>query len=174
MVEGREGRGGLILVSACLLGIPCRYDGGSSPVPQLQKLATLGRAVPICPEVAGGLPTPRPPAEIVGGDGEDVLDGRARVVRIDGEDVTEAFLRGAEAALSLARRLGVKKAVLKSLSPSCGSDLIHDGTFSGGLREGVGVTAALLKRAGIEVEEEQAFLKKAESSPKMSPEGEER
>jgi len=139
------------LVSACLLGLPCRYDGGSCPVPALQRLAALGQAIPICPEVVGGLPTPRPPAEIQGGDGGDVLDGRARVVREDGTDVSGEFIAGAQAALNLARRCGITQAVLKANSPSCGVGLIYDGTFSGQLTAGDGVTAALFKREGIAV-----------------------
>lgn len=141
----------LFLVSACLLGLPCRYDGGSCPVPALQSLAARGRAIPICPEVSGGLPTPRPPAEIQGGDGQDVLDGRARVVRQDGTDVSAAFIAGAQAALDLARRCGIERAVLKAHSPSCGVGLIYDGTFQGRLTRGDGVTAALLQREGIAV-----------------------
>ena len=98
---------------------------------------------------------PRPPAEIVGGDGEDVLEGRARVITIDGQDVTEAYLRGAEVALAVARRLGIRKAILKSHSPSCGCRLIYDGTHSGRLVPGRGVTAALLRQEGIEVVSEE-------------------
>ncbi len=143
-----------LLVSGCLLGLCCRYDGGTQPHPPLQALAAQGRAIPICPEVAAGLPTPRPPAEIRGGDGGHVLDGRARVVRADGTDVTAAFVAGAEAALQLARRYGVTEAVLKSYSPSCGVGRIYDGTFSGRLMPGDGVTAALLERAGIAVKKE--------------------
>jgi len=140
-----------ILVSACLLGHRCRYDG---KVPaHLPCLAGKGEVVPFCPEVAGGLPTPRPPAEIVGGEGKDVLDGRARVVTNTGTDVTKEFLTGAEGALSLCRQRGIKKALLKSRSPSCSATLIYDGTYSGRLRRGEGVTAALLRRAGIEVED---------------------
>ncbi len=143
----------MILVSACLAGIPCRYDGGSSPEPEIQMLVARGVAVPFCPEVAGGLPVPRPPAEISGGDGRDVLEGRAKVLREDGVDVTEAFLQGAFKALELARRLGVNRAILKARSPSCGVSLIHDGSFTGSLREGMGVTAALLWKEGIVLEE---------------------
>lgn len=132
-------------------------------MPWLQEMAARGLVVPICPEVAGGLPIPRPPAEIVGGDGRDVLEGQARVLREDGTDVTEAFLRGAETALSIAQRLGVKEAILKSHSPSCATRMIYDGTFSGTLKEGMGVTAALLLRNGIEVsssEEEHKWIRK--------------
>lgn len=140
-----------LLVSACLLGLCTAYDGGSSPHPVLQVLAARGRVVPVCPEVAGGLPVPRPPAEIQGGDGADVLDGRARVVTNDGQDVTAQYLAGAQVALEAARGFGLRRAVLKSRSPSCGVGQIYDGTFSGRLRPGDGVTAALLKRAGIAV-----------------------
>jgi uncharacterized protein YbbK (DUF523 family) len=139
------------LVSACLLGICTRYDGGCCPVPQLIELAARGVAVPICPEVAGGLPIPRPPMEIVGGDGHAVLDGRARVLTIEGEDVTEAFLAGARQALETAQRLGIRQAVLKEDSPSCGCHRIYDGTFSGRMISGQGVAAALLQRNGITV-----------------------
>jgi len=152
-----------LLVSACLLGLSCRYDGGSCPVPALQRLAALGQAIPICPEVAGGLPIPRPPAEIQGGDGGDVLDGRGRVVSEDGTDVSSAFIAGARAALNLARRCGVTRAVLKARSPSCGVGLIYDGTFSGRLASGDGVTAALLRREGITVSTEEDW-RESESS----------
>lgn len=145
------------LVSACLLGVPCAYDGrGRSGrrgrLAELLALAARGRVVPMCPEVAGGLPIPRPPAEIVGGDGDDVLDGQARVLTIGGgQDVTEAYLRGARCALEAARRHGITVAVLKQRSPSCGSAHIYDGTHSGKLRAGRGVTAALLQRHGVTV-----------------------
>jgi uncharacterized protein YbbK (DUF523 family) len=148
------------LVSACLLGICTRYDGGCCPIPRLIQLAARGLAVPVCPEVAGGLPVPRPPAEIVGGDGQAVLDGQARVVTLEGEDVTEAFLSGARQALEAAQRLGIRQAVLKDDSPSCGCGRIYDGTFSGRMVSGQGVTAALLQRNGITVlsEEERSLL----------------
>ncbi|MFQ6102554.1 MAG: DUF523 domain-containing protein [Anaerolineae bacterium] len=139
------------LVSACLLGVPCAYDGSAHLQPELLTLAAQGRCVPVCPEVAGGLGVPRPPAEIVGGDGKDVLEGRARVVTAVGEDVTEAYLHGAERALAAARRHAITTAILKQRSPSCGSACIHDGTHSGGLRAGHGVTAALLWRHGVKV-----------------------
>jgi uncharacterized protein YbbK (DUF523 family) len=145
----------LHLVSACLLGAACRFDGKSSPAPELYDMVTKGLAVPICPEVAGGLTTPRLPAEIekatAGLDGGAVLEGRTRVVRIDGVDVTPQFIKGAEAALALARRLGIGRAILKADSPSCGAGRIHEGRFEGRLVPGDGVTAALLKRNGIQV-----------------------
>jgi len=110
-----------------------------------------GVAVPFCPEQAGGLTTPRSPSEIIGGDGMDVLQGKARVINDKGEDVTEAFVKGAEEALKLARLIGADTAILKSKSPSCGTKCVYDGTFSGKLREGMGVTAALLLSEGIKI-----------------------
>ena len=135
-----------LLVSACLLGEPCRYDGRSCPDPAVTALAGRYVLIPVCPERRGGLPTPRPPAERVG---ERVLDAAGR-------DVTESFLRGARETLALARREGVVRAILKSRSPSCGIGEIYDGTFSGTLTEGAGVTAALLTAQGIEVMDERA------------------
>lgn len=142
-----------ILISACLLGRPVRYDGTGKLLadPRLDRWQTEGRLVPICPELVGGLPVPRPAAEITGGSGVDVLEGRARVVTTTGEDVTAAFLAGAEAALDLARRNGCVHALLIDRSPSCGSLKIYDGTFSGRRMVGAGVTAALLATHGIGV-----------------------
>ncbi|MFE6054205.1 DUF523 domain-containing protein [Kitasatospora sp. NPDC056446] len=140
-----------IVVSACLAGVPCRYDGRARTSDGALRLVEEGRAVVVCPERAGGLPTPRPPAEIVGGDGADVLDGRARVVDATGTDRTGEFLAGARAALDAAEAAGARRAVLMARSPSCGCGQVYDGTFGGELRPGDGVTAALLRRAGIEV-----------------------
>ena len=156
MIADREGQEhDLNLVSACLLGVACRFDGQSCPAPELHDLATKGKVVAICPEVAGGLPCPRLPAEIeeasAGLDGHAVLDGRTRVVRSDGIDVTAQFVKGAQAALALARQLGIRRAILKANSPSCGAGRTHDGRFAGKLVPGDGVTAALLKRSGIQV-----------------------
>jgi uncharacterized protein YbbK (DUF523 family) len=145
------------LVSACFAGIHCRYDGKHNRVEQIQELIKRGEAVPVCPEQLGGLSTPRKPAEIVGGDGHDVLDGKAKVVTVDGEDVTEAFVRGAYEALRVAQMLGVEEAVLKEKSPSCGNCIIYDGTFQGVKKAGQGVTAALLKRHGIKVVSEEEW-----------------
>ncbi|MBC7225789.1 MAG: DUF523 domain-containing protein [Thermoflexales bacterium] len=146
---------GVVLVSACLLGLPTSYDGRGHLVAELVRLAALGRVVPVCPEVAGGLPVPRPPAEIVGGSGGDVLDGRARVLTAAGEDVTEAYLRGAEVALALVRRYGIRLAVMKARSPSCSPSGIYDGTHTHRLIPGEGVTAALLRREGVRVVSEE-------------------
>ncbi|SDB37390.1 DUF523 domain-containing protein [Pseudomonas sp. NFACC13-1] len=141
-----------ILVSRCLLGHRVRYDGGASgPYDQLRHWLDEGRIVALCPEVAGGLPTPRAAAEIPGGQGGQVLDGHAAVITTDGEDVSAQFLSGAYQALEQVREHGIRIAVLKANSPSCGNLLAYDGTFSGVKVSGEGVTAALLKRHGVQV-----------------------
>ena len=140
-----------VLVSACLLGINCRFDGGNSKNKDAVEHGQTHELIPICPEETGGLPTPRPPVEIVGGDGNDVIDGKAKVLTADSEDKTAEFLNGAQQALELAQTQGVKCVILKAKSPSCGCGEIYDGTFSGTLISGDGVTATLLKRHGIEV-----------------------
>ncbi|GAA2126885.1 DUF523 domain-containing protein [Actinomadura napierensis] len=142
-----------ILVSSCLVGRPVRYDGAAKPVAAglFERWRAEGRLVPFCPEVSGGLPVPRPPAEIVGGDGAAVLGGTARVVTGTGADVTAEFLRGARLALAAARRAGARVALLKEGSPSCGGARVYDGTFTGTSVAGSGVTAALLRREGVHV-----------------------
>ena len=141
-----------ILVSRCLLGHRVRYDGGASgPFDQLQQWIAEGRVVALCPEVAGGLPTPRAAAEIPGGQGAQVLDGHARVITTEGEDVSAEFLSGAQQALALVQQHAIRIAVLKANSPSCGNLLTYDGTFSGVKVSGEGVTAALLTRHGVQV-----------------------
>jgi uncharacterized protein YbbK (DUF523 family) len=142
---------GPVLVSACLAGLPYRFDGSAGHETLVARLVEEGRAVLVCPEVDGGLGTPRPPAEIVGGDGRDVLEGRARVLTRNGEDVTQAYVAGAKLALEAARRSGATTAILKARSPSCGRDQIYDGTHSRTLKTGFGVTAALLVANGIDV-----------------------
>ena len=139
----------MILVSRCLLGESCRYDGktlGGEPV------RPDGPYIAVCPECDGGLVSPRAPAEISGGDGSDVIAGRARVVDSEGRDVTAQFLKGARISAKKALDAGVKRAVLKSRSPSCGSGEIYDGSFSGRLRKGSGVFAQMLIDKGIKVE----------------------
>ena len=140
-----------VAVSACLLGINCRFDGGNRKNKDAVEKSRTHDLIPICPEEAGGLPTPRPPVEIVGGDGYDVLDGKAKVLTADGHDKTAEFLKGAQQALELVQAQGVKCVILKAKSPSCGCGKIYDGTFSGTLISGDGVTTALLKRHGIEI-----------------------
>ncbi|MBU3055679.1 DUF523 domain-containing protein [Pseudomonas indica] len=145
-----------ILVSRCLLGHRVRYDGGAhGPFGLLERWQREGRVVALCPEVAGGLPTPRPPAEIPGGQGGQVLDGERPVLTVDGEDVSAAFLDGARQALELVRAQGIRIAVLKARSPSCGNRENYDGSFSGVKVPGEGVTAALLRREGVQVFSEE-------------------
>lgn len=139
-----------ILISACLLGEPVRYDGASKPLnhPVIHEWNKQGRLVPSCPETAGGLFTPRPPAEIKGGSGKGVLDGSARVITRD-KDVTANFIAGARAVLALAKEERISIALLKENSPSCGSSFIYNGSFSGTLIPGMGVATALLQHHGI-------------------------
>jgi len=139
------------LVSACLLGVKCRYDGTSAREPKLLKLAKGERLIPICPEQLGGLPTPRDPAWIVGGDGSDVLKGEAKVISRNGSDVTENFIMGAKEVLRIAKSFGAKGSVLKARSPSCGCGTIRVPHSFDELKDGDGVTAALLKKNGIRV-----------------------
>jgi uncharacterized protein YbbK (DUF523 family) len=139
-------------VSACLLGVECNHRGGASPSPEVAALAERGfRLIAVCPEVAGGLPTPRPAAEIS-------PDGR--VLTAAGEDVSDLYRRGAEHALSLARATSAVGAVLKARSPSCGTGAVYDGTFRRVLVAGDGITAGVLRRAGVPVcsEEQVADL----------------
>jgi uncharacterized protein YbbK (DUF523 family) len=143
-----------VLVSACLLGAKVRYHGGDarSGHPVLRRWQEEGRLVAVCPERDGGLPTPRPPAEIAGEDGgRGVLKTIALVRTRDGSDVTAAFVHGAKEALAAARAQDIRVAVLKDGSPSCGTTFTYDGTFSGGRRAAPGVTAALLAQHGIRV-----------------------
>ena len=130
-----------ILVSACLLACPCRYDGQSKPCPGIDRLRARHTLIPFCPEIYGGLPTPRPPSERLGD----------RVVNDRGQDVTAAYERGAREALRLVRLFGCGAAVLKSRSPPCGKGQIYDGSFSRALIPGNGVTAALLLENGVPV-----------------------
>lgn len=136
------------LASACLCGVRCRYNGESEDRAEVIRLVRDGEALPVCPEQIGGLSTPREPAEIVGGDGHDVLSGKARVVTRDGRDVTAEFLRGAAEVLRLARETRAVEVLLKSRSPSCGHGVINRG---GQTVIGDGVTAALLAKEGIRV-----------------------
>ena len=146
-----------LVISACLLGVACNHEGRGSPRAVVDELTRRYRLVPVCPEVLGGLPTPRAAAELDGGDGTDVIagTGAARVVNIDGDDVTAAYRRGAEAAVAVAVAVGATRAVLKARSPSCGSAAVYDGTFSRSLVPGRGVTAAALAAAGLEVGSEE-------------------
>ncbi|HEX2444522.1 MAG TPA: DUF523 domain-containing protein [Vicinamibacterales bacterium] len=160
-----------VLVSACLLGERVRYNGADAAAgsPILDAWLAQGRVVRFCPEVAGGLGVPRPAAEIQGPGGPAVLEGRARVLTRAGTDVTANFLNGARQALDAAVAEGVRLAVLKDGSPSCGSGFVYDGSFSGRRTSDAGVTAALLEREGIRVfsearlEEAEEYLRVLES-----------
>jgi uncharacterized protein YbbK (DUF523 family) len=135
-----------IVVSACLLGVACNHRGQASPSPAVMALAGSRRLVPICPEVAGGLATPRPAAE---------RQADARVRTRAGADVSDAYERGAAVAVALAKTLGATEAVLKARSPSCGCRQVYDGTFTATLVAGEGVTAAALRAAGVTVRSEE-------------------
>jgi uncharacterized protein YbbK (DUF523 family) len=134
-----------IIVSACLAGIPCNYKGEAKPNSQVVNLVSSGKAIPVCPECLGGLSIPRVAAE----------RKEEKVVTKDGSDVTAEFSAGAQAVLQVARENGCKLAILKARSPSCGKCKIYDGTFSGNLVDGNGVTADLLMKNGIEVKTEE-------------------
>lgn len=149
---GAGGRGAA-LVSACLLGIDCRYDGRNSLSERVLRLAERMTLIPVCPELLGGLGVPRKPMRIVGGSGSDVLEGRARVMDEGGVDITEQMLRGARQVLRLAKLLGAHIAVMKAKSPSCGCGEIEG--EGGSIILGDGVTSALLKREGISVVTEE-------------------
>lgn len=138
-----------ILVSACLLGEKCRFDGKSKPNEQVLKLKEKYNCIPVCPEVDGGLPTPRNSSEIVGD----------KVIMCDGTDVTNAFQKGACAALLAARENNCKLAVLKARSPSCGKGAVYDGSFTKTLKSGDGITASLLISNGITVIDEMEIDK---------------
>lgn len=137
----------MIIVSACLAGIKCRYDGSSSDCAAVIDLVKKGKAIPICPEQVGGLSTPRKPCEQRNG----------RIVSCDGEDFTDAFMRGAANSVKIALVAGCKEAILKSKSPSCGYGLVFDGTFSGKTIRGNGVFADMLEKKGIKVRTEKAL-----------------
>ncbi|UYM16578.1 DUF523 domain-containing protein [Endozoicomonas euniceicola] len=142
-----------VLVSSCLLGNKVRYNGLdlSCENELIKKWLHEGRVVAFCPEVSAGLPTPRAPAEIQNGNGEDVLQLNARVVENTGEDVSEQFIAGAELALKLCIKHKIQVAILTESSPSCGSTMIYNGDFSDTKKAGQGVTAALLSKHGIRV-----------------------
>ena len=157
-----------ILISACLVGQPVRYNGSDKPPRETEIVSRWkeeGRLVLLCPEVAVGFPTPRPPAEICSvdseelkyPDGDGVFDGKARVMENTGRDVSDLYIEAASLTVEFAKRHGCKHAVLTDGSPSCGSTFVYDGTFSGGKRAGVGTTTSALRQAGIQVWPETAI-----------------
>lgn len=143
------------LCSACLLGINCRYDGENRVDEKVIALSKKEILIPVCPEQLGGLPTPRIPSEIQGFSGEYAFDEKCNVLNKEGGDVTELFVKGANEALKIAKLFNIREAILKQKSPSCGCGKIFDGSFSGKLIAGDGVTTALLKRSGIKVISEE-------------------
>ena len=145
----------MILVSSCLAGLKVRYNGTHCLDNKIQMLIDENKAMTVCPELLGGLTVPREPAEIIGGNGEDVLDGKASVIGKSGKDVTKLFIKGAFATLKKAQELNATLVVLKEFSPSCGSSMIYNGEFKGQKIVGNGVTTALLKRNGINVISEE-------------------
>lgn len=148
-----------VLVSGCLLGQPVRYDGSHkwAQHPVLDRWLAQQQVVSICPEMAAGLPTPRRPAEIVGGTSIAVLRQAAQVRDSAGADMTAAFVQGAQLALQLVQRHGIRVAVLKEFSPSCGSSQVYDGAFSGRTVSGEGLACSLLRQAGVAVFSEQEW-----------------
>ena len=135
----------MILVSACLVGINCKYNGGNNYNKKIFELVKKGEAIPICPEQLGGLQTPRIPSEI------KIIDGKRHVINKEGEDVTQNFENGAKEVLELAKKLNIKKAILQPRSPSCGVGKIYSGNFNGELIEGNGILAELFIKNGIEI-----------------------
>lgn len=141
----------MYIISACLAGVNCKYSGGNNQDNRIIKLVKEGKGILVCPEQLGGFPTPRLPSEIV--EIEDVKMVRST----DGEDVTKEFVKGAEETLKIAKLMNVKKAILKSKSPSCGYGKIYDGSFTKTLKSGNGLTAELLILNGIEVISEETL-----------------
>ena len=139
------------IVSVCLIGVNCNFEGKNWKKPELLEEFKKGNLFPVCPEVMGGLPIPRSPAEIQGGSGADVLEGKARVVNMEGVDVTAQFVKGAQEVLRLAKTVGATEALFTEKSPSCGCGRIFDGSFHEKFVDGDGVAAALLKKNGITV-----------------------
>jgi uncharacterized protein YbbK (DUF523 family) len=137
----------MIVVSACLAGVECRYNGSSYTVPKIAEMVIKGKAIPICPEILAGLPIPRPPAE----------QQKGKIVSLNGDDQTGQYIMGAKIGVEIAVAGHCQKAILKSKSPTCGLGLIYDGTFSGKLISGDGIFAKLLKEKGIEVCTEEIF-----------------
>ncbi|MDQ0971483.1 uncharacterized protein YbbK (DUF523 family) [Neobacillus niacini] len=147
----------MILVSSCLAGLEVRYNGTHCLNNKISQMIDQKKAITVCPELLGGFSTPREPAEIIGGDGEDVLDGKAKVIEKSGRDVTDLYITGAYITLRKAQEYHTTAVVLKEFSPSCGSSMIYNGEFQGKKIPGNGVTTALLKRNGIRVVSEEGL-----------------
>jgi len=147
----------LIIVSACLSGVNCRYDGGHRENRVIRRLVSERKAIPLCPETAGGRPVPREPVEICGGTGVDVIAGKARIKDRAGNDFTDEIIQGVEEILKTIERMGVTAVILKTKSPACGCGSIYDGTFSGTMIKGNGILTDALKARGINVYTEDNF-----------------
>lgn len=140
-----------MIVSACLVGVNCKYNGENNSNEIVEKFLKDKEFIIICPEQLGGLTTPRNPSEIIYKDGFEVLKGNSKVISCDNVDVTDNFVKGAKEALKIAQMYNCKKALLKEGSPSCGCNLIYDGTFTGKKKSGMGVTSALFTENNIDV-----------------------
>lgn len=147
----------MILASACLSGEKCRYNGEHRLNPIIAKLHDKGKVLCVCPEVIGGLAIPRLPCEIIGGDAQDVLSGRAQVINLSQENITERILSGCHKALELARKNKIRLAVLKDKSVACATKSIYDGTFQKKLISGKGILTVLLEKEGIRVIDSEQF-----------------
>ena len=148
----------MIMVSACLAGLKCRYNGESNYNSDIEKLVKEGKAILVCPEQMGGCPTPRNPCEIAhNSTGQEVLQGKAKIIDSQGQNCTSEFINGATETLKVAQLFNISMAILKSKSPSCGCGRIYDGSFRGRLTEGNGVTAQLLINNGYEVYTEDNY-----------------
>lgn len=141
----------LILVSACLVGVDCKYNGGNNNNSKVLEYIKDKKYILVCPEQLGGLSTPRIPSEIVNGEGKDVINKKAIVMNKEGSDVSLNFIKGAYETLKIAKLYGCREAILKAKSPSCGNKQIYNGNFKGILKNGMGVTAAILTKEGIKV-----------------------
>ena len=139
------------VISSCLIGENCKYEGGNNLNRKVKEIFDRGNSISVCPEVLGGLGVPRLRTEIKDGSGEEVLCGKTTVINEKGHDVTVQFIRGAQCALEIAQEKGIRKAILKARSPSCGFQWVYDGTFSGRVKKGNGVFAQLLFENGFEI-----------------------
>ena len=141
----------MYLISACLCGVNCKYNGLNNYNEICDKLLASGKAILVCPEQLGGLPTPRIPSEIIGKSSNILTYNNGSVIDKNGNDVTSQFLKGAQETLQIAKKMNIKKAILKDGSPSCGVNYIYDGNFNGTKIKGMGLTAQLLKESSIDI-----------------------
>lgn len=157
----------MYLISACLCGVNCKYSGGNNLNKDCMKLLENNEAILICPEQLGGLATPREPSEIRGNTYEIIQDKKGEIVTRSGKDVTNNFIKGAKEVLKIAKESGIKAAILKDGSPSCGSRYIYDGTFSGNKIKGEGITCKMLREEGIDIISDKEYSNKLEKNKKL-------